>query len=44
MRPEHLSGIQDRARLFTKKCVDSPLGYADVYVRDLLSRPAICGG
>jgi hypothetical protein len=33
MRPEHLSGLEDLARVFTKMCIESPMGYADVYVR-----------
>jgi hypothetical protein len=33
MQPEHLSGLEDLARLFTKMCIESPMGCADVYVR-----------
>jgi len=32
MRPEHLSGLEDLARVFTKTCIESPMGCADVYV------------
>jgi hypothetical protein len=43
MRPEHLSGLEDLARVFTKMCIESPMGYADVYVRCNVPPPDFCG-